>query len=85
MVVYLKTLRISCNKEKSLFVHNHVSEFPAIEIISFLENAKSYVIQQAIKELRDDDEEWLVHKLVHNFFYYDTMSTLPHFSTDFIG
>ena len=66
-------------------VHNHVTEVPAIEIIGILETAKACVIQQAIKELRDEDEEWLVYKLVYKFFYYDLMSTLPHLSTDFIG
>ena len=38
-------------------VHNHVTEVPAIEIIGILKTAKACVIQQAIKELRDDDEE----------------------------
>jgi len=34
-----------------------VTEVQAIEIIGILETAKACVIQQAIKELRDDDEE----------------------------
>jgi|TARA_B100001094_G_scaffold137978_1_gene133602 hypothetical protein len=38
-------------------VHHHVTEVPAIEIIGILETAKACVIQQEIRELRDDEQE----------------------------